>query len=108
LNPPVILSVTANPNQLWPANNKPINVKITVVPSNIVGTTTYSVVDEYNQYNVSERPLPSDGIISLLADKKGDDKDGRVYTITIKVSSAGRLSATGSVIVTVPHDQGKK
>jgi hypothetical protein len=111
--PPVIQSVTANPSQLWPPNNKPVNVKITVAATDPDGAgdivrTTYSVADEYGKYNVPETNLPSNGIISLIADKNGNDKDGRVYAVTIKVYDAGGLSASSIVNVIVPHDQGKK
>ncbi len=109
--PPRIQSLTADPSQLWPPNKKPVNVKITVAATDPDGAadivrTTYSVADEYG-YNVAETNLPSNGVIALIADRAGNDKDGRVYAITIKVYDAGELSATGSVNVIVPHDQGK-
>jgi hypothetical protein len=111
--PPVLQAVTANPNTLWPANKKPVNVTLTVQTSDPDGQsdivrTTYSVADEYGQYNVAETTLPANGIISLIADRDGNDKDGRVYTITVKVYDKGGLSDAKSVNVVVPHDQGKK
>lgn len=111
--PPVVNSVTANPGQLWPPNGKAVSVAITVDatdpdgPGDIV-RTTYSVTDEYGTYNVVETDLPEDGVISLIAERDGKDKDGRVYTITVTVYDAGGLSDGGSVDVVVPHDQGKR
>jgi hypothetical protein len=111
-DPPVIQSVTVNPNQLWPPNKKPVDVKITVNANDADGAsdilkTTYSVIDEYGIYNVAETNLPLNGKISLIADRDGNDKDGRIYTITIRVYDAGGLFDQKSVNVLVPHDQGK-
>jgi hypothetical protein len=108
--PPVIQSVAAEPSQLWPPNKKPVNVKFVVVATdpdgaNDIVRTTYSVSDEYGQYNVPETTLPVSGTISLVPDRDGNDKDGRIYTITIKVYDAGGLSAARTANVICPHDQ---
>ncbi|MFC1964010.1 hypothetical protein ACFLV1_01345 [Chloroflexota bacterium] len=111
--PPAINSVTADLGQLWPPNHKPVDVTIAVDatdpngPEDIV-RTTYSVADEYGEYDVAETDLPEDGVISLIAERDGKDKDGRVYMITITVYDAGDLSDSRSVNVIVLHDQGKK
>jgi Cadherin-like beta sandwich domain/Carboxypeptidase regulatory-like domain len=111
--PPVIQSVTINPDKLWPPNGKPVNVNIAVQVTDPDGAsdivrTTFSVNDEYGKYNVAETNLPQNGIINLIAERDGQDKDGRVYTITITVYDAGGLFDSRSAIVTVPHDQSKK
>lgn len=66
------------------------------------------MADDYGIYDVAETDLPENSIISLIAERNGEDKDGRVYTITVTVYDAGELSDSGSVDVIVPHDQGKK
>jgi VCBS repeat-containing protein len=111
-DPPVIQSITVNPNQLWPPNKKPVDVKVTVVANdpdgvNDISRITYSVTDEYGIYNVAETNLPANGTISLIADRDGNDKDGRIYTIAIRVYDTGGLFDQRSVNVIVPHDQGK-
>lgn len=111
--PPVVNSVTANPNQLWPPNHKAVDVTITVHATDPDGdedivSITYSVADEYGIYDVAETDLPEDGVISLIAWRDGEDKDGRVYTVTVTVYDAEGLSDGGSVDVVVPHDQGKR
>ncbi|MFQ6122528.1 MAG: hypothetical protein ACE5LA_05665 [Dehalococcoidales bacterium] len=109
--PPVVNSVTADPDELWPPNHKPVDVTITVNATDPNGdnvSANYSVADEYGIYDVPETALPSDGIISLIAERDGADKDGRVYTITVTVYDSYGLSDNGSVDVLVPHDRGKR
>jgi hypothetical protein len=111
--PPTINAVTANPGQLWPPNHKAVDVAITVSATDPDGTKdivkiTYSVVDEYGEYDVAEKDLPKNGVISLIPERDGKDKDGRVYTIIVTVYDAAGLSDSASVDVVVPHDQGGK
>ena len=113
--PPVIESVTADPDRLWPPNHKHVDVTISMVLTDPDGygdiesaTYTYSVTDEYGIYDVAETDLPEDGVISLVAERYGEDKDGRVYVITVTAYDAGGLSNSGSVEILVPHDQGKR
>ncbi|MCK4331719.1 MAG: hypothetical protein KAW81_04080, partial [Dehalococcoidia bacterium] len=112
---PVIGSVTADPDRLWPPNHKHVDVTIIMDATDPDGdgdiesaTYTYSVTDEYGIYDVAETNLPDDGVISLIAERYGEDKDGRVYMITVTVYDAGGLSNSGSVEILVPHDQGKR
>ncbi len=111
--PPIINAVTADPKQLWPPNHKAVDVTIIVNatdpdgPEDIV-KITYSVVDEYGEYDVAEKALPENGVISLIPERDGKDKDGRVYTIIVTVYDAAGLSDSASVDVVVPHDQGGK
>ena len=111
--PPVVSAVYADPNELWPPNHKPVAVTITVDATDPNGRDdivriTYSVTDEYGIYDVAETDLPEEGVISLIAERDGKDKDGRVYTVMVTVYDTGNLSDSGSVEVVVPHDQGKK
>jgi len=110
--PPVISNASPSITSLWPSNKKAVDVTIVVDatdsngPEDIV-RTTYSVVDEYEEYNVAETDFPENGIISLIAARDGTDTDGRIYTITITVYDTGDLSDSISVDVIVSHDQGK-
>ena len=107
--PPVIHSVTADPGQLWPPDNKSKEVTITVAvtdpdgPGDITGIT-YTVFDEYNEREVTETPLPEDGVISLLAQRQDDDEDGRTYTVTITAYDAHNLSDSASIDIIVPYE----
>ena len=111
---PVIESVTADPDRLWPPNHKYVDVTIIMDVTDPDGNadnitrTTYFVTDDYGIYDVAETDLPEDGVISLVAERYGEDRDGRVYTITVTAYDAGELSNSASVEILVPHDQGKK
>ena len=109
---PIINTTTTDPERLWAPNHKAMDVTITVNatgpdgPEDIV-KITYSVIDEYGEYDVAEKDLPNNGVISLIPERDGKDKDGRVYTIIITVYDAAGLSDSASVDVVVPYDQRK-
>ncbi len=107
--PPVVHSVTADPGELWPPNDKAKDVTITVMASDPDGAKditgiTYSVADEYGEYDVSETSLPEDGVIALLAKRQYDDEDGRIYTVTVTAYDAEDLSDSASIDIIVPYE----
>jgi len=113
---PDIPTVTAhsNTNTLWPPNGKsvPVTVSGTITdPVSIVGSAvTYSVVDSEGQVQPSgSATVHANGsysfTVSLVASRKGTDKSGRTYTITVTGANATGHSTTATVVVTVPHNQ---
>jgi len=102
-----VVTITATPNVLWPANNKMTNVKIDgSVADKMSGISdlTFKVKDEYGKV---EPNIPGFGsVIQLEASRDGNDKDGRVYTIIVTATDKAGNEATASVTVLVPHDQG--
>ncbi len=106
---PAITSISADPSELWPPNKKEVDVTIDIVADDPDGTddivsTTYAVDDEYGEYNVPETELPTDGVILLVADRNGNDEDGRVYSVTITVYDSEGAMDTERVDITVLHD----
>jgi protein-S-isoprenylcysteine O-methyltransferase Ste14 len=107
--PPFINSVTVDPCELWPPDNKAKDVTITVTasdpdgPGDITGIT-YSVADEYGEYTVRETPLPEDGVITLLAKRQDDDKDGRIYLVMVTAYDAHNLSDSVGIEIIVPYE----
>jgi hypothetical protein len=70
----------------------------------------YVVHDEYGQLRFhGSTPIASDGMFSfkvpLVASRRGDDRDGRHYRITIRARTAGGAVGTARTIVTVPHSR---
>ena len=110
VRPPVITSVAATPNVLWPANGRMISVSVEVGVSDdsdpapacrITGVT-------------SNEPIAGTGgsmtdplTIDLLAQRAGAGA-GRVYTLALACTNSSQLSSTTTVAVTVPHDQRKE
>jgi hypothetical protein len=110
------VSAAGNPTTLWP----PDGTTITVAVSGAVADATsgidpssarFSVVDEYGQVQPGAGiSLGAGGnysiMIPLVALRNGNDRDGRMYTIVIRVQdNAGNLG-TATSVATVPHDLG--
>ena len=112
---PPQVTCTATPNVLWPPNG--MSVSVTVSGSITAGTsaltaTTYAVRDEYGQVQPSGNiTLGAKGSYSfsvpLIAARNGDDQNGRKYTINVSARDTINNVGSCSVLVTVPHDQGK-
>jgi hypothetical protein len=73
---------------------------------------TYAVTDEYSQVQPKGTgAFAANGSyslgLSLVADRNGDDKEGRKYTIAVGGKDRAGNAASCSAIVTVPHDQGR-
>ena len=114
--PPTVTIVSVTPATLWPPNGKLVPVTITGTITDAgsgvnTSTTAYAVIDEYGLIQPrGSVTVNADGsyafTIPLQASRKGNDKDGRQYTIIISAQDeVGNIgSATTQVIV--PHDQG--
>ncbi len=109
LPPPVIEEVTASPDMLWPPNHKMVAVEITVaaydvcsdeVTCEVVEVTASGAADE-DDWMITE-PLT----VELRAERTGQARDGRVYSITVECADPAGNAASETVTVTVPHDQG--
>jgi hypothetical protein len=105
--PPIISSVSASPNTIWPPNQKFVDVAINYGTSDSCSAPVCTLSVSSNE--------PGDGVewqivdahhVRLLADRNGFG-NGRIYTILITCKDAGGNVSTATVAVTVPHDQGK-
>lgn len=112
---PVIASVTATPQVLWPANHRLIEVHVTVEASDdtdpapqvrIVNVIANEAVDAPGSGNTTDydwqilEPL----MVELRAERNGPDND-RIYTIVVECVDASGNRAFGTVSVAVPHEQ---
>jgi hypothetical protein len=114
---PPSVSCAATPNTLWPPNGKLAEVILsgTITP----GTqpipafgTTYVVTDEYGQFQPSGNISLSAGGsyslgVSLIAERNGQDLDGRAYTVTVIAADGIGNVGSCSAVVTVPHDKSR-
>jgi hypothetical protein len=115
--PPAIM-VSANPMKLWPPNHRmvPVTVSGTITDNEPGGTgvnpstAAYVVTDEYGLVQPTGTiTLGSNGsysfTIQLQASRKGDDKDGRQYLLTVSAEDFAGLKGSSSTLVIVPHNQ---
>src|SRR5262249_10611212 len=116
VTPPEI-SVSATPQTLWPPTGRMVTVtisgRITDTGSGVkTSTTAYAVTDEYGLIQPSGGPiaLGKDGTysftISLQASRRGNDRDGRQYIITVSAQDMEGDIGSAFARVIVPHDQG--
>ena len=115
--PPVISSVTAEPNMLWPPNHQMVPITLRVVATDNCGPVRWRIA----RVSSNESPNgPGDGNtgpdyqiiqphgLKLRAERSGHG-NGRVYTIAVQaLDAAGNVSRTKTVTVTVPKSQGRR
>jgi hypothetical protein len=70
-----------------------------------IASNTFNVTDEYN--TVEPVITNFNTTIKLEASRKGSDKDGRIYTISVTSKDMANNETTSSTTVICPHDQGK-
>lgn len=114
--PPMITSVTASPNALWPPNHKMVLVKVTVTTSDnctVAPVCTITSVTSNEPDNglgdgdtANDIVVTGDLSVNLRAERSGTG-NGRVYTVTGECTDAAGNGAPWSTTVTVPHDKGK-
>ena len=76
-------------------------------------TAAYAVIDEYGLIQPNGHiQVAMNGsysfTIQLQASRKGNDRDGRQYTITISAQNNEGNQGSKSTVVTVPHDQRRR
>jgi hypothetical protein len=113
---PPTISAAADPSVLWPANGRTIAVVVSgTIADDASGldpaTLAFTVADEYEQVQPSGTfTVAADGrysfAVPLTASRRGNDRDGRTYRITIAAADAAGNEATTIVEVLVPHDRG--
>ena len=113
---PPSVACTATPGTLWPPDGKPdvVTVSGTVTQGTQpipVDGVTFAVIDEYGLDQPQGSVTVGTGgnfsfTLSLIAERHGDDFDGRTYTINVSATDAIGKVGVCSIVVTVPHDQG--
>jgi len=113
---PPAITVAASPATLWPPNGKLVTVTVsgTIIDESggsgvQAGSAAYQVTDEYGQPQPSgDVTLKADGsyafTVPLQASRRGNDPDGRHYTITVSATDKAGNPGMGSATVTVPRN----
>lgn len=102
--PTVTLDV--NPKIIWPPNGKKVNITVggSLIEENPLNAT-FNFIDEYGLI----QPIITNfgQTIQLEAKRKGDDLDGRIYTIEVTAEDKAGNTTTEQTHILVPHDQSK-
>lgn len=112
--PVTITSASASPNVLFPPNHKFVPVTVSVSTSSPAASCRIASVSSNQPINgTGDGNTSPDWIITgdltvlLRAERAGNIKTDRVYTITVECADTFGNTTTQNVLVTVPHDQGK-
>jgi hypothetical protein len=115
--PPVIASLTANPNSLWPPNHRLVPISLAVSLSDVCDANAaaschiVSVASNQPINGTGDGDTAPDWVITgpltlqVRAERAGNLTD-RVYTVTVVCSDGSGNTSTKTVPVTVVHDQG--
>jgi hypothetical protein len=114
--PPTVTIVSVTPDTLWPPNGKLVQVIVVTIITDGTGsgvdsrTPAYTVEDEYGSVEPSGSLTHGQNgrytaMIALQASRKGNDADGRQYTITVSAFDNKGNEGSAATSVTVPHDR---
>jgi hypothetical protein len=108
---PPAITIFASPATLSPPNGKLVDVLVsgTITEASRVQASTYQVIDEYGQVQPSGSVTPeADGrytfTVALQASRRGNDQDGRRYTIEVSATDYAENEGGASTTVTVPRN----
>jgi hypothetical protein len=112
--PPLIRSIVATPNLLWPPNHKLRPILVVVRATDACGPVRWHIADVTSNEAVDalgDGHTSPDWIIdgphkAILRAERSGQGSGRVYTLNIEVADALNNSTNGTVRVFVPHDRG--
>lgn len=114
---PVIFTVSANPNILWPPNHKMVPVALEVEAADggdsepvcqIISVESNEPENGLGDGDTApDWEITGDLSVNLRAERSGTG-GGRVYDIAVMCTDACGNNSIESVSVTVPHDKGKK
>ncbi len=112
-NTPPNITVSVTPSSIWPPNGglRTITANISVHddqdPNPVVKLVSITCSEPLDPGDVVANFGTDSRTFSLAAKRLGQDKTGRIYTITYSATDASGNTATAVVTVTVPHDQGQ-
>ena len=105
--PPVLTPVcSVTPNEIWPANNKPVRVSVSVGGSGVTSFKLRSVTNnETGTADVDGWSLGTADLDGSVLAKRNGGGTGRTYTLTYDVFGANGATGSCAVTVRIPHDQ---
>lgn len=106
--PPDLILDVIDPQIIWPPNGKLVDVVVSGTAADSgsgLAAVTVETEDEYGQFQPVRDGF---GPIQLEAYRKGDDLDGRTYTVKVTATDKANNSTIKYMHVVVPHDIGVK
>jgi hypothetical protein len=109
-DPPTVTNYAADPDVLWPPNNKMCDVALSYTVTDAVDPEPTAQVTSVECNEASFDPdndveIIDDHHVRLRATREGGNKDGRVYTIVLTATNSSGAWADYETTVVVPHDQ---
>jgi hypothetical protein len=108
------LSCSATPSQLWPPNDKLVDINVSVAVSDPLsgnaGFTLVSVTSnepDSGAGDIQGWTIGTPDLSGQLRAQRSDSGNGRIYSLTYRGTDQAGNAATCQATVTVPHDQGK-
>jgi len=114
---PVIADVTAGESIVRASNNKPLvfsfNGSITSPEGCTTGNAWYAVTDEYGEMDKTAALVLNDAgkftvDVEVLGSRKGNDKDGRLYTVSFGAENEAGISVGAEQRIIISHNNRKK
>ncbi|HWN10274.1 MAG TPA: family 10 glycosylhydrolase [Pyrinomonadaceae bacterium] len=110
-----VLTLSATPSVIWPANNKTVNVRIDGTGTDAtsgLASVSYVITDEYGMpLSLPPRELTGNSSawiesLAVEARRLGSDRDGRTYTVIATLTDVAGNTTTATTTILVPHDRG--
>jgi len=104
------ITISASPMLLWPPDGSQVTVTVSGITNDAgVVDINWRVDDEYNQVEPSGSTTAVNGKFSfpivLVRDRRGNDKNGRHYTILVTARDAAGNETKAAPLVVNVHDQ---
>lgn len=111
--PPVITSLTASPDHLWPANHQMVAVTLTATATDdrdpapvtkILSVTSNESTDGSGDgHTAVDWEITGNLMLNLRAERAGTGT-GRLYTVTVQSTDSEGNSSTATVLIPVGHN----
>ena len=107
------VTVVLSPNEIWPPNRKMVSVAASVSaqddqdphPSVILASITCNECANPAEDVADAEYGTDDFTFSVRADRTGQNREGRVYTVTYSATDAAGNIGYGFATIIIPHDQ---
>lgn len=114
---PLFSNIAASQESINIRNNKQVHIELSgsvaVSDGCEIDSAQYQLTDEYGELDIIEPLQVDEGgsfavAIPMVASRKGDDKDGRLYTVKFVAENEAGIGESVETNIVVKHDNRKK